>query len=279
MGISKHTFFMDCRFPAVFLLLILSFFTASIGCTSAPAPQSPNAPVSTTFITQVMNVPAGTETTSHTTEIPVPSIAAPLAAVKSDNAVWREAYRMFLNMKSTDYVHPPYTVDDVDGVYQFDCLGFVDHVLINADPASYKVIGKGLNPSIESYAAFFSRLDLIKTDAAGWTKVEDPIDLKPGDICLWLKPTTLDTGHMWIIAGKPTVNPQRNSEVLVRIFDSSKAHSDDSRTGSAYPLGLGSGILGMMVDDKGNPIGLYWDGGTSPAGEKDTTIVCGRLDQ
>ena len=35
----------------------------------------------------------------------------------------------------------------------------------------------------------------------------------------------------------------------------------------------------MMVDGKRNPIGLYRDGGTSPAGEKDTTMVCGRLDR
>jgi len=74
------------------------------------------------------------ETTSHTVEIPVQSIATHLAAVKFDNTVWREAYRMFLNMKSTDYVHPLYTVDDAKRVYQFDCLGFVDHVLINAEP-------------------------------------------------------------------------------------------------------------------------------------------------
>jgi hypothetical protein len=279
MGIRTHTFFMNCRFPAVSLLLILILFAASNGCTSATAPQSENALASMTAITPAMNVPAGKETTSNTADIPVQSVATQLAAVKSDNTVWREAYRMFQNMESTDYVHPPYVVDDAMGVYQFDCLGFVDHVLINADPAGYKLIGKGLNPTVESYASYFGRLDPVRPDTAGWIKVVHPVDLKPGDVCLWLKPTTLDTGHMWIIAGEPKINPKRNSEVLVRIFDSSKSHSDDSRTGSAYPLGLGSGILGMMEDGEGNPIGLYWDGGTSLAGEKDTTIVCGRLDQ
>jgi hypothetical protein len=186
---------------------------------------------------------------------------------------------MFSNIKSTGYVHPPYTVDYTAGIYRFDCLGFVDHVLMNADPTAYKEIGKGVNPSIESYAGYFNKPDTAKPDAAGWTKVSHPVKLKPGDVCLWLEPGTLDSGHMWIIAGEPYVNPMRNSEVLVRIFDSSKAHSDDSRTGSVYPLGLGSGILGMMVDGEGNPIGLYWDGGTSPSGEKSTTIVCGRLDR
>jgi hypothetical protein len=188
---------------------------------------------------------------------------------------------MFSNMKSTEYVHPPYTVDETNGVYRFDCLGFADHVLMDADMSAYAVIGKGGNPSIESYSAYFNNLDNTKPDAAGWTRVAHPAYLKSGDICLWLMPTTLDTGHMWIIAGTPSVNPKRTNEVLVRIFDSTgTAHSDDSRTGLADTTGLGSGILGMMVDADGNPIGLYWEGGKSTeAGEKNTTIACGRLNR
>ena len=61
----------------------------------------------------------------------------------ADNAIWREASRMFSTMKSPEYVHPPYTVDDATGIYRFDFLGFVDHVLINADAPGYKTIGKG----------------------------------------------------------------------------------------------------------------------------------------
>ena len=231
------------------------------------------------LVTKEKTIPRVTEMVSQTTAPPAQNIADQLAAVKSTNVIWREASRMFSNIKATEYVHPPYTVDDAAGIYRFDCLGFVDHVLMNADPTAYKEISRGVNPSIESYAGYFNKLDTVKPDAEGWTRVVRPVDLKPGDVCLWLEPSTLDTGHMWIIAGEPTVNPKRNSEVLVRIFDSSKAHSDDSRMGSVYPLGLGSGILGMMVEWEGNPIGLYWDGGTSPAGEKGTTIVCGRLDR
>jgi hypothetical protein len=266
---------MDRRLPVASVLLALVLLTVFSGCTSAPAQQSGTATLSTTSVTTENGVTERAAVSSITA--PHQSIADQLAAVRSDNAIWREAYRMFLNMKSTDYVHPPYTVDEAAGVYRFDCLGFVDHVLMNSDPAGYKLIGKGLNPSIESYATYFNKLDTTTPDEAGWTKVARPIDLKPGDVCLWLTPNTLDTGHMWIIAGEPSVNPKRDTEVLVRIFDSSKAHSDDSRTGSAYSLGLGSGILGMMVDRQGSPVGLYWDGGTSPAGEKGTTIVCGRL--
>lgn len=270
---------MDSRLLVVGLLLMLVFFTAFSGCTSAAAQHNLPAPVHETPVAAEKTIPKGMETASHQTAISSQNIADQLAAVRSDNLVWREAYRMFLNMNSTEYVPPPYMVDDAAGIYRFDCLGFVDHVLMNADPAGYKEIGEGGDPSIESYAAYFKRLDTTTPDVLGWTKVDRSMDLKPGDICLWLKPRTRNNGHMWIIAGEPQVNPKRSSEVLVRIFDASKAHSDDSRTGSACPLGLGSGILGMMVDGPGSPIGFYWDGGTGHAGEKDTIIVCGRLNR
>ena len=268
---------MNIQIRPFFVILSLVMVAALSGCTSAPAegvvqPPAENAVHSEKAEKNAMTTRAGTATAL--TE----SIAWQLASVKSDNRIWREAYRMFRNIRETGYVHPPYTVDDSAGVYRFDCLGFVDHVLMNASPVSYEVIGKGTNPSIESYAAYFGTLGTTVPDTHGWTKVARPVDLKPGDVCLWLKPTTLDTGHMWIIAGEPQVNPKRTSEVLVRILDSSVAHADDSRTGSAFPTGLGSGILGMMVDPAGEAVGLYWEGGVSTAaGEKDTTIVCGRL--
>jgi hypothetical protein len=271
---------MDSRFPVNGLLLVLVFFTAFSGCTSAATAQhNIPAPVHETPVAAEKSSPTEMETVSHPAAIPSQDVADQLAAVKSDNPVWREAYRMFLNMNSTEFVPPPYMVDDAAGIYRFDCIGFVDQVLMNVDPAGYQEIGEGGTPSIESYAAYFNKLDTTTPDVMGWTKVDRSMDLKPGDVCLWLKPRTLDNGHMWIIAGEPQVNPKRSSEVLVRVFDSSKAHSDDSRTGSACPLGLGSGILGMMVDPTGSPIGLYWDGGMSPAGEKNTIIVCGRLDR
>jgi hypothetical protein len=259
---------MPRRFIPAILCLILVLFSGFAGCASAPVTSSPATPA-------VTALPGTTTAAAHT------SIAEQLASVKSDNPVWKSAYHMFSAMKSTEYVHPPYTVDEPNGIYKFDCLGFADHALMDADMAAYTAIGKGANPSIESYAAYFNRLSTATPDTAGWTKVVHPIDLLPGDICLWLKPGTLDTGHMWIIAGTPSANPKRSNEVLVRILDSTGTpHSDDSRTGAADRTGLGSGILGMMVDTDGNPAGLYWEGGASTgAGEKDTTIVCGRLDK
>ena len=205
------------------------------------------------------------------------SIIAQLAAVQSNNPVWLEAYRMFNNMKKTEYIHKTF-VDESKGIYDFDCLGFVDTVLKNADPTAYAAISHNYaKPSIAQYAGYIDKLDPKVPNAAGWSRVTRPIDLKPGDVCLWLKPTTLDLGHMWIIAGKPTINPSQTNEVLVRILDSDGAHADDSRSLQKYKYGLGTGILGMMVDNEGTPIGLYWNTSASSLGELDTTIVCARL--
>jgi hypothetical protein len=271
---------MGFLFPRPALVSFLIFLTVIAGCSSTAPIQGTHSPAFETAVPENIHTAEPDNAGQIVTSSPKEGITGQLSSVQSTNPVWLEAYRMFRNMKSTEYVHPPYLVDDAAGVYKFDCLGFVDHVLINADPDGYREIGRGANPSIESYAAYFNRLDAKTPDSQGWTKVIRPADLEPGDICLWLKPVTLDTGHMWIIAGTPSVNPKRTDEVLVRIFDSSSAHSDDSRTVSVFKTGLGSGILGMMVDGKGSPIGLYWDGGVSTsAGEKDTTIICGRLNR
>lgn len=266
---------MDRRFIPIIALIIIFISAACSGCTSSPSQDS-----TTTTPTVERTTLANVKVVKPVPVAPTVSVPDQLAQVRSDNPVWKEAYRMFLNIKETEYVHPPYTVDDAAGIYLFDCLGFVDHVLMTADAAGYQAIGNGKNPSIESYAAYFNKLDTTTPNSLGWTRVAKPVDLKPGDICLWLKQTTLDTGHMWIVGGTPSVNPKRTDEVMVRIFDASIPHSEDSRTDSEYKTGLGSGVMGMMVDANGSPAGLYWDGGVSTAaGEQDTTIVCGRLNK
>ena len=269
---------MHTRISAVLLILTITGLVLFCGCT---APASPQTPVSPTHDGKPMERSSSEPAAVPHTAAQKETISEQLASVQSKNPVYMEAYRMFRNIQSTEYVHPPYTVDDAAGIYKFDCLGFVDHVLMNADMTSYKEIGKNVNPSIESYSAYFTKLDPTRPNALGWTKVPRPIDLRPGDVCLWLKSNTLDTGHMWIIAGEPKVDPDRTDEVLVRIFDSTgTVHRDDSRSGSQPGTGLGSGILGFMVNGEGNPAGLYWEGGESTgAGERDTTIICGRLTQ
>ncbi len=120
------------------VLLFTLLIPATLAGCSSPAGTAGPADIATEKAT-VPQTAIQTEATAGSLKgaTAMEGIAAQLAAVRSDSAVWSEAYRMFRNMRQTAYVHPPYTDDDAAGVYKFDCLGFVDHVLMNADPAGY----------------------------------------------------------------------------------------------------------------------------------------------
>jgi hypothetical protein len=261
---------------SVFILLVVLAF--SVGCsTTPPGEEKTTSPIRTEVPVKTAEdrvpAPVSKPTTSPS------DITAQLAAVKSTNPVWLEAYRIFNNMKTTEYVHTTF-VDEAKGIYRFDCLGFVDYVLQNGAPAAFKSAGHGYErPELVVYADYFRKLDATP-NADGWSRIAHPIDLKPGDICLWQKGTSDSVGHMWIIAGAPRANPDRKEEVLVRILDSDGVHGDDSRAAKSYKYGLGTGVMGMMVDPEGNPNGLYWEGGNlTSTGIPDPTIVCGRYNK
>jgi cell wall-associated NlpC family hydrolase len=280
---------MDFRFPVIFILLVLVVLAVFSGCTSASGTNSITTPLPNTSVTSEQAMSAKIQQDVPTTmTIAEQGNLTQQSVVKSDNVVLLEANRILLNMKSTEYVNLPYTIDDAAGIYKFDCRGFVDQVLKNADPVVYQKIGRGVSPiPLPMYVDYFNKLDSKTPNADGWIKVAHPIDLKPGDICFWRPPVP---GHMFIIIGKPQENPVRNEEVLVRIIDSAPgSHSDDSRTGSAYPTGLGAGVLGIIVDTDRNPIRYNWRGGmvqspeTAGPGrkiwEENATILCGRLNR
>ncbi|MFA4860572.1 hypothetical protein [Methanoregula sp.] len=257
---------------AALVFLVIIVFWA--GCTSpAPAGEQSGA----------LNPPAEPVNSVRVSQTPVhavsPGVTEQLALVNSSSSVWREAYRIFSNMKSTEYVHTTY-VNESKGIYRFDCLGFVDYVLQQGAPEAFKSAGHGYErPELAVYGRYFRNLGPTP-NPEGWSRVARPVDLKPGDICLWQKITPDSVGHMWIIAGTPYVNPARTDEVLVRIFDSDGVHADDSRAAKSYKYGLGSGILGMLVDAGGNPVGLNWQGGNmSSPGTMDPTIVCARYNK
>lgn len=262
------------------LVLVLVAAVLGAGCTSSRPAGTQAAPLqpAATIVTSGSVSPSGPVATFAPVraETTATDYGAVLAAVRSDSPVWAEAYRIFRNMKSTEYVHTTY-VDEEKGIYRFDCLGFVDYVLQQGAPAAFKAAGKGYErPEMVVYGDYFAKLG-TEPNAEGWSRIFHPVDLKPGDICLWQKKTSDSVGHMWIIAGTPQVNPERKDEVMVRILDSDGVHGDDSRAEKSYKYGLGTGVLGMMIDTAGNPVGLYWIGGnlTSPA-LPDPTIECAR---
>jgi hypothetical protein len=71
-------------------------------------------------------------------------------------------------------------------------------------------------------------------------------------------------------------NPQRADEILVPIIDSTMSpHAEDSRTKGE--TGLGSGLIGILVDREGRPVAFHWKGGLSKKAVE-TPIALGRLE-
>lgn len=181
-----------------------------------------------------------------------------------------EAERQLARMNSSDYTHTTH-VDEENGTYDYDCSGFVGYALSRADPCAFSVLlHKGFNVRLHKRpdtGNFYYHLLQFGPDpgSGGWMRVSTPLELRPGDIIVWLKPDSSDansTGHIMIVAGDPIENPKRTGEVLVRVIDSTKSmHSSDTR--SPGQTGLGKGIIGIMTDSSGSPTGYYWRGGKS----------------
>jgi hypothetical protein len=100
-----------------------------------------------------------------------------------------------------------------------------------------------------------------------WEAVRYTRHLRAGDLIAWLIPAgsdSKDTGHVMIVAGQPTRNPQRKDEWLVPVIDaaaSGHGHADPRR--KAGPNGVGHGIVGLIVDSSDIPTGFRWSGGES----------------
>lgn len=186
-----------------------------------------------------------------------------------------EATRQLALMNASEYTHATF-VDEENGTYNYDCSGFVGYALSRADPCAYRVLLHARPDAGNFYYHFIE----FGTDpgSGGWMTVSTPLELRPGDIIVWLKPDSSDaksTGHIMIVSGNPQRNPERSNEVLVRVIDSTtSAHSDDTRNPGGS--GLGEGIIGIMTDSSGYPTGYYWRGGVSAAFQK-TEMVFARI--
>ena len=76
-----------------------------------------------------------------------------------------------------------------------------------------------------------------------------------------------------IVRGKPASS--NSNEWLIPVVDStSSPHAEDSRR--TPQTGLGSGVIGVIVDRQDKPIAFRWKGGQSKH-ETETAIVFGRL--
>jgi hypothetical protein len=160
-----------------------------------------------------------------------------------------------------------------------DCSGFVSYVVAAVAPKHYEVaeefMGRRSHPRADDYAKFF---DSLSTDRPthGWLKITSPGDLMRGDIIAWENPSVeeglkhTNTGHVMIVVSPPEGVKRANiggssiSFIPVYVIDSSSV--DHFPPESLPPLahqshrdGVGMGVIRLVVDEQGNPIG-YWEG-------------------
>ena len=205
---------------------------------------------------------------------PSPAYTGP-AAVPGSTALVEEVQRELNVMRVTRYQHTT-TVDESSGSYFYDCSGLLDYAMGRARAADLQPIphtkARPLAADIEGY---------LHRGPTGpiesWEALARVDALSPGDVIARQATedsTTGDTGHVMVVLEAPALNSARAAEWLVRVADSTLSpHALDSRHPGT--TGLGTGTIGLLVDDRGAPTAFYWRGGVSPQA-KPTRIALGR---
>jgi hypothetical protein len=183
-------------------------------------------------------------------------------------------------MKLSRYQHVT-QVDEANGIYNFDCSGFVDYLLQKTLPDALAVIKYHPNrlnrPYHQDYYHFFASSGLID-NSGEWRTVQDPSNLLPGDVIAWLKPNESNysgTGHVMIVKSNPTVDSKQSNEINVQIIDSTRSHhAFDSRVNGAN--GVGTGTISLVLNTTGSSVGFRWSDGQSTRTEY-TRIAFGEL--
>jgi hypothetical protein len=185
-----------------------------------------------------------------------------------------EVRRELAAARHTHYQHPT-EVDEQSGEFDYDCSGFLDYALQRIDPAAYRAL-----PVSKTRPLAQDVVHQIRSGKPGpWQQVATAAQLRPGDVVSWLTPQDSDsdnTGHVMIVLATPTENARRDNEWLVQVADSTTSpHAADSRIGGS-PNGLGTGTIGLVADDTGQPVGYYWRGGVSTE-LKHTVVALGQV--
>lgn len=190
------------------------------------------------------------------------------------NPLVEESESIFSLLTVTAYQHTT-VMDDATGTYLCDCSGYINTLLERSSPDAYREIQVlRERPTTKEYYMFFSTLKIRATSRSSFIRVTDFRALKPGDIVVWREETD-GTGHVGLVLAPPAPNPSREGELLIRIADSALSpHADDTR--AAGTTGIGSGIIGIQIDTRGNPVGIYWRGGVSGTLQP-VDIAVGRL--
>jgi hypothetical protein len=197
-----------------------------------------------------------------------------------------EATRELHAMRASSYTHTT-EVDEENGVFDFDCSGFVSYVLRVRAPDALAAIPVGPKGRVraEDYVAYFCALD--DASSSPWMRLDRASALRGGDVIAWLRAEdsgSKSTGHVAVVAAQPTrIAPSDPiaaiggaEEWLVRVIDSTESpHADDARADD-HKSGLGEGTIGIILDESGAAIGFRWKGGVSSEAHA-TTIAMARL--
>ena len=214
------------------------------------------------------NPPAATSPT------PPPANTNP-AAGSGAAALVEEVERELNAMRVTRYQHTT-AVDEGSGSYFYDCSGLLDYAMGRVRPADLTPVphikARPLAADIEGYLHRG-----LTGPIEGWQALARVDALGPGDVVAWQATedsTTGDTGHVMVVLAGPTQNSARAAEWLLRVADSTlNPHALDSRRPGT--TGLGTGTIGLLVDERGAPTAFYWRGGVSQQA-KPTQIALGR---
>jgi hypothetical protein len=211
---------------------------------------------------------------SVTSPAPPPGTTNP-AAEPGSAALVEEVQRELNVMRVTRYQHTT-SVDENNGSYFYDCSGLLDYALGRMRPADLKPIPHaGARPLAGDIEGYLQRG--LTGPIEGWQALARVDALGPGDVIAWQATEdskTGDTGHVMVVLEAPTQNSGRAAEWLVRVADSTLSpHALDSRHPGT--TGLGTGTIGLVVDESGAPTAFYWRGGVSPQA-KPTQIALGR---
>jgi hypothetical protein len=201
------------------------------------------------------------------------------AADASASPVLAAAIQQFTTMTATHYQHT-YSENAAQGVYFYDCVGFVTYTLGLAAPNARRAIiadlgiRPGYVPSPPAYVHFFTTI--VTEPVPSWQAVTRVADIQPGDIIAWNyeanNPQAQVNGHAVIAAGPPL--PLADGSFALLVYDSTATPhgpTDTRRTDprnetgpNGLPSGLGRGTLQLIPDPTtGAPAAFAWSFGTA----------------
>jgi hypothetical protein len=187
-----------------------------------------------------------------------------------------EAERQLSLMKTSVYQHRT-NVDEASGRYNYDCSGFLNYSLKRVLLEAYSELPRftSKRPLAQDYHVLFSSQT---QNSIYWERILKATQLKAGDIIAWLRPQDNDsnnTGHVMLVRNEPMVYPDQSNELLVTVIDSTGSpHAQDTR--HMGQTGLGSGIIGIIMNSNSEPIAYHWRGEKSRKKEV-TSIAFGRI--